>query len=191
MTNTPPIANNWGYGAFTFGYDGTVTVAQGTSPTGFVDNPALYLSQPFPGLATPLPNKDPSSANFNQVATTAPDANRPGYVQNWDLTVQYELPKETLLEVAYIGNKGTRLWGGTPGSGFSEYDALPSSLLSMGDILNQNVLRISPGPCKVICIQREKSGTCAQNAIDGCCQPLQKNAGLRIDVCFGSVAVIN
>jgi hypothetical protein len=140
MMNTPPIANNWGYGAFTFGYNGTVTVAKGTSPTGFVDNPALYLSQPFPGLASPLPNKDPSSANFNTVATTAPHANRPGYVQNWDLTVQYELPKQTLLEVAYIGNKGTRLWGGTPCGGdlcnsFSEYDALPSSLLSMGDVL--------------------------------------------------------
>jgi hypothetical protein len=139
ITNTPPIANNWGYGAFTFGYNGTVTVAQGTSPTGFVDNPAIYLSQPFPGLSTPLPDKDPSSANFNQVATTARDANRPGYVQNWDLTVQYELPKQTLLEVAYIGNKGTRLWGGSPGTGFSEYDALPSTLLSMGDILNDPV----------------------------------------------------
>jgi hypothetical protein len=144
ITNTPPIANNWGYGAFTFGYNGTVTVAQGTSPTGLVDNPSLYLSQPFPGLASPLPNKDPSSANFNTANTTARDANRPGYVQNWDLTVQYELPKQTLLEVAYIGNKGTRLWGGTPCSGdpcntFSEYDALPSSLLSMGDVLTDPV----------------------------------------------------
>jgi hypothetical protein len=139
IMNTPPIANNWGYGAFTFGYNGSVNLPAGTSPTGFIDNPAIYLSQPFPSLAAPLPNKDPSSANFTQGATTAPDANRPGYVQNWDFTVQYELPKQTLLEVAYVGNKGTRLWGGTPGSGFSEYDALPSRLLSMGDILNDSV----------------------------------------------------
>jgi hypothetical protein len=144
ITNTPPIANNWGYGAFNFGYNGTVTVAAGTNPTGFIDDPSLYLRQPFPGLASPLPNKDPSSANFNTVATTAPDANRPGYVQNWDFTIQYELPQQTLLEVAYVGNKGTRLWGGTPCSGdpcnsFSEYDALPSRLLSMGDTLNEPV----------------------------------------------------
>lgn len=139
ITNTPPIANNWGYGAFTFGYNGSVNVNAGTSPTGFVDDPSLYLAQPFPGLPSPLPNKDPSSANFTMGATTAPNANRPGYVQNWNLTVQYELPKQTLLEVAYIGNKGTRLWGGTPGTGFSEYDALPSSLLKMGDILNDPV----------------------------------------------------
>lgn len=139
IMNTPPIANNWGYPGFSFGYNGTVNVPAGTSPTGFIDNPALYLNQPFPSLASPLPNKDPSSANFTQGATTAPNANRPGYVQNWDFTIQYELPKETLLEVAYIGNKGTRLWGGTPGSGFSEYDALPSRLLSAGDVLNDPV----------------------------------------------------
>ncbi len=139
IMNTPPIANNWGYGAFTFGYNGTVNVAAGTNASGFVDDPSLYLSKPFPGLASPLPNKDPASANFTQGATTARNANRPGYVQNWDFTVQYELPKATLLELAYIGNKGTRLWGGSPGTGFSEYDALPSSLLSMGDTLNDPV----------------------------------------------------
>lgn len=139
VTNTPPIANNWGYGAFTFGYNGTVNVNAGTSPTGFVDNPSIYLSQPFPSLPSPLPNKDPSSANFTQVATTAPNANRPGYTQNFNFTIQYQLPSQILVEAAYVGNKGTRLWGGTPGTGFSEYDALPSKLLSMGDVLNDPV----------------------------------------------------
>jgi len=139
MTNTPPIANNWSYGAFTYGFNGFVNVPAGTSPTGFIDDPSLYLSQPFPPLTTPLPNKDPSSANFTQGATTARDANRPGYVQNWNFTIQYQLPGRTVLEAAYIGNKGTRLWGGTPGSGFTEYDGLPSRLLAMGDVLNDPV----------------------------------------------------
>ena len=79
--------------------------------------------------------------------TTARDANRPGYVQNWNFTIQYQLPKDTVLEVAYVGNKGTRLWGGRNactlafncGNVFSELDALPSKLLSMGDILNAPV----------------------------------------------------
>src|SRR5205823_148198 len=53
---------------------------------------------------------------------------------------QYELPGQTVLEVAYVGNKGTRLWGGAPGSGgFSELDAHPASMLAMGDILNDSV----------------------------------------------------
>ena len=68
-------------------------------------------------------------------------------MQNWNFTVQYQLPQETVLEVAYVGNKGTRLWGGRNactlagncGSVFSEYDGLPSKLLSMGDILNDPV----------------------------------------------------
>ena len=77
----------------------------------------MYLSQPFPNLKAPLPNNDPTSANFTTAATTAPDANRPGYVQNYNFTIQYQLPGQTVLEAAYIGNKGTRVWGGTPGLG--------------------------------------------------------------------------
>jgi hypothetical protein len=135
MTNTPPIANSFGY-PFTLGYSTTVNVRALASP----HDPAIYLSQPFPSLTTPLPITDPSSQEFNQVPTTARDANRPGYVQNYNFTIQYQLPGETLLEVAYIGNKGTRLWGGAPGSGgFSELDGLPSSLLGLGDILNDSV----------------------------------------------------
>ncbi|OLE87089.1 MAG: hypothetical protein AUG07_01565 [Acidobacteria bacterium 13_1_20CM_2_60_10] len=147
MTNTPPIRNDWGYGGFTFGFNGSVNVKAGGSPTKFIDDPAIYLSQPFPSLKAPLPDTDPSSANYNDVTTTARDANRPGYVQNWNFTIQYQLPRDTVLEAAYVGNKGTRLWGGTfacpyyiiCGFNFSEYNALPSSLLSMGEILNDPV----------------------------------------------------
>ena len=108
-------------------------------PDGFVDDAATYLSQPFPSLPSPLPDKDPSSENYqSNVFTTARNANRPGYTQNWNLTVQYLLPKQTVLEVAYIGNKGTRLWGGINTG--SELDGLPASLLaSMGDTLNAPV----------------------------------------------------
>ena len=135
MTNTPPIANSFGY-SFSTGFNGTVNVPAHAAP----NNPAIYLSQPFPSLTTPIPNQDPTSANFTQVSTTARDANRPGYVQNYNFTIQYALPADTLLEVAYIGNKGTRLWGGAPGSGgFSELDGLPSKLLAQGDILNDPV----------------------------------------------------
>jgi len=135
MTNTPPIANSFGYN-FTYGYSATVNVKALANP----HNPAIYMSQTFPSLTSPLPNTDPSSAEGNQAFTTARDANRPGYVQNYNFTIQYELPGATVLEVAYIGNKGTRLWGGAPGSGgFTELDALPSRMLAMGDILNDAV----------------------------------------------------
>lgn len=140
ITNTPPIANNWGYGGFLNGFNGTDNVVAGTSQSGFVDDPAIYLRTPYPAFTGTLPNTDPTQLNYQSaVSTTARDANRPGYVQNYSFTVQYLLPKETVLEVAFIGNKGTRLWGSNSPSVFSEYDGLPSSLLSMGDVLNDPV----------------------------------------------------
>jgi hypothetical protein len=139
ITSTPPIANNWGYGGFTFGFNASVPTIAGTSPTGFADDPSIYLRNPYPSLPGGLPNTDPNLANYLDVSTTAPDANRPGYTQNYNFTIQYALPGSTVLEVAYVGNKGTRMWGGSPGSGYTDYNGLPSSLLAMGDILNEPV----------------------------------------------------
>lgn len=133
MLNTPPIRNDWGYGGFTYGYNGTINVRQGSGPTGFVEDPAMYLDQPFPNFAGTLPNTDPSSGNFDASQTTAPDANRPGYTQNWNFTVQYQLPGETVIEAAYVGNKGTRLWGGS--QVFGEMNGLRASELAKGDLL--------------------------------------------------------
>ena len=138
LTNTPPIANNWGYGGFLNGFNGSDNVTASTSPTGFVDDPSIYLSDPYPAFTATLPNTDPTQLNFQGgVPTTAPDANRPTYVQNYSLTVQYLLPKETVLEVAYVGNKGTRAWGGI--TAWNQYDGLGSNLLSMGDTLTDPV----------------------------------------------------
>jgi len=139
ITSTPPIANNWGYGGFTYGFNASVKTIAGTSPTGFADDPTLYLRNPYPSLQGSLPNTDPNSANNLDVSTTARDANRPGYVQNYNFTIQYQLPYDTVLEAAYVGNKGTRMWGGSPGSGYTDYNGLPSSMLAMGDILNDPV----------------------------------------------------
>jgi hypothetical protein len=135
ITSTPPIANNWGYGGFTYGFNANVNQIAGTGKTGFADDPVAYLRDPYPNLQGQLPNTDPNSANNLDVSTTARDANRPGYTQNYNFTIQYELAHRTVLEVAYVGNKGTRMWGGTPGNGYSDYNGLPASMLSRGDIL--------------------------------------------------------
>ena len=139
ITSTPPIANNWGYGGFTYGFNASVPTFAGTSPTGFVDDPSIYLRNPYPSLQGKLPNTDPTSANYQDVATTARDANRPGYTQNYNFTIQYQIAASTVLEVAYVGNKGTRVWGGSPGTGYTDYNGLPSSRLALGDLLNESV----------------------------------------------------
>lgn len=129
MMNTPPTTNNWGYGGFTTGYNATINVPQGSSPTGFALDPAMYLSQPFPSLGFSLPDKNPADANFNATQTVSPDANRPGYVQNYNFTIQYLLPMQTVLEAAYVGNHGTRVWG------FNEVDTSKATNLSLGNTL--------------------------------------------------------
>lgn len=139
MLNTPPIRNDWGYGGFTYGYNASVSAKVGQSPTGFVDDPSMYLSQPFPSLKAVLPDTNPSSGNFDAYQTTAPDANRPAYTQNWNFTIQYQLPRSTVVEVAYVGNKGTRLWGHSSSSGFGQLNGVPASFLSLGDTLNDKV----------------------------------------------------
>ncbi|HEY3439324.1 MAG TPA: TonB-dependent receptor [Paludibaculum sp.] len=133
MMNTPPLTNNWGYGGFTTGYNASITVAAGSSPTKFAQDPAMYLSQPFPSLGYSLPVTDPESGHFNASQTIARDSNRPGYTQNWNLTVQRMLPMSTILEVAYVGNKGTRMWG------FNQLNQVPATNLSLGDTLLDSV----------------------------------------------------
>jgi len=82
-------------------------------PTGFIDDPAMYLSQPYPSLQGSLPNTDPAQLNYDGPWLTTAKTPIACYVQNYSLTVQYLLPQQTVLEVAFVGNKGTRLWGGT------------------------------------------------------------------------------
>ena len=45
MTNTPPIRNEWGYGGFTYGYNGAINVRRGSSDTGLsMTRPCTWTS---------------------------------------------------------------------------------------------------------------------------------------------------
>jgi hypothetical protein len=61
------------------------------------------FDNPTQGLATPL-----TPAGIH--ATGTPDFKVP-YTQQWDFSVQREIMPNTLLEVAYVGSKGTHLLG--------------------------------------------------------------------------------
>jgi hypothetical protein len=45
----------------------------------------------------------------NSVADFSPNL-RTGYVQSWDIGIQREITRDTVLEVRYVGNHGTDLW---------------------------------------------------------------------------------
>src|SRR5262249_28464 len=63
-------------------------------------NPPLTLANPFPRqLAFPLP---PSAFAFQRDLRTP-------YMQHWNLSLQKQLGKSRMVELAYVGTKGTKL----------------------------------------------------------------------------------
>jgi hypothetical protein len=104
----------WGGGMSLDGYNLHQTF--GTSPFGLAANPAFYLDQGVSAFSPPpfiSPSYDngafPSQANGNGSAYRPVDANRRPYSQQWNLTIERQLPKSVALSVAYVGSKGTRL----------------------------------------------------------------------------------
>ena len=81
--------------------------------TGVTGAAAVASAAPFRlvnGYPTGL--LDPNSLNLTTVGRRAQDANqRTPYIQQYNFGIQYELLKDLLLDVAYVGNKGTKLNG--------------------------------------------------------------------------------
>src|SRR5262249_40467273 len=72
----------------------------------------LLATQKIFSLQDGYPNGLLTPANTSTLSRRAVDQNRrTGYVQQWNFGVQRELFKDLLFEVAYVGNKGTKLAG--------------------------------------------------------------------------------
>jgi hypothetical protein len=105
----------WGGGMSLDGFNLHQTF--GTSPNGASTNPAFYLDKGVPTPAQLPPfisagfdnGQSPSAANGNGSAYRPVDANRRPYSQQWNLTIERQLPYDIALSAAYVGNKGTRL----------------------------------------------------------------------------------
>ncbi|MEJ7711164.1 MAG: hypothetical protein WKF84_15185 [Pyrinomonadaceae bacterium] len=63
----------------------------------------------FPQNFNRPPFIDPSFKNGQDILYRPLDGNRRPYSQQWNLTVERELPQNVFASVAYVGNKGTRL----------------------------------------------------------------------------------
>jgi len=104
----------WGGGMSLDGFNLHQTF--GTTPNGASVNPAFYLDDGVPAFSPPPfisasydNGLNPTQANGNGSAYRPVDANRRPYSQQWNLTIERQLPKQVALSVAYVGNKGTRL----------------------------------------------------------------------------------
>lgn len=81
-----------------------------------VTPPSIYAPSPQYSLSAGIPSPVPPNLNQASVplvgSATYFDPNyKMGYVQFWNLTVQRQLTRDTVLEVSYVGNKGAHLFG--------------------------------------------------------------------------------
>jgi len=97
-------------------------------------NPVLNWDNGIP-LAPgyrPPPIIDPSYVNFQSVQYQGPTAGQAGRIYNWSASVQQEV-KQFLIDVAYQGNRGTRL------NSTIDLNQLPTSVLSRGSLLSARI----------------------------------------------------
>ena len=101
MTNNPPF---YGYGGVNISSD------QLNPSTGFQLTSGQLASRPAP--------IDPSQFVLSPSATSQLNSWSPRYttpyVQEWNFTIQKQLPGNMVWETSYVGNTGIHLWGSTP-----------------------------------------------------------------------------
>jgi hypothetical protein len=132
INNMPPNMNGFSFPG-TLGYSGSIAVNSANTSLRFAEEPVMYLHDRYPDFTAQLPNKNPALSNGLGITYIAPDSNRLAYTQNWNFGFQYQLPASTVLEVNYVGNKGTRL----EADGLGDLNALPTTMLSRGNVLGE------------------------------------------------------
>jgi hypothetical protein len=109
--------NQWGGAPFageaSFGYTGQNSMAAAAEP---VD--AIYQwdgsSGTYPGNPT-QPTRNPNANIICAWCTVSVDPNKLdlGHTNSWNLGVQYEVAKNTVIDISYIGNRGGHLHDGS------------------------------------------------------------------------------
>lgn len=96
--------------------------------------PAFVLDRGFPPFEGKLPNLVPGLNVGRTADYISPTSGRAAYTTNYNLTIQRELPFKMFADIAYVGNKGTRL-----PSNMENLNQVPSSYLSLGATLRANI----------------------------------------------------
>lgn len=76
---------------------------------------------------------DPSYANGQTVLVLSKEDGVAGRIQNWQVNIQRELPRSFLLDIAYIGSKGSRL------NSYVPYNQVDPKNLSLGSLLSASI----------------------------------------------------
>lgn len=137
---TPKTVLRGGYGLYysdiglSFASAGFQAAANFATPDNGV-TPAFVLSNGFPNSLSLTPTQNPSILNGQNADFLSSNATAMPRVQEWSLNLQRELPGKSVVEVTYIGNKGTRLLD----SQMSNRNQLDPQYLSLGSLLTQNI----------------------------------------------------
>src|SRR5262249_29314199 len=89
----------------------TTSIDPSNNPTEFgAPGSVLFRDATFPAkVVSPTPSF-PIPVTANTSINEFDQNLRPGYVQSWTFSFQRELGKNTVLDVRYVGNHGTKLW---------------------------------------------------------------------------------
>ena len=124
-----------GYG-FNSNTVGALSFDSATSVTSSIDGgrtPYATLANPFPdGFITPQNGSAGVMTLVGTSITTRFRNRKMPYSAQWNLDVQYALPSNMLVDVAYAGNAGVHLLAND-----SQLNQLPDQYLSKGNALNQ------------------------------------------------------
>lgn len=132
-----------GYGIFwaplPFSFQSTLGYSQSTPIITSVDNnftPSGSLDNPYPaGLLQPVGNTQGGLAGIGQsISVYDRDTRSGGYVQQFSLDVQRQLPGELVVSAGFIGSRGIHLV-----QDGRNIDQLNPTYLSLGSALNSNV----------------------------------------------------
>lgn len=128
----PIVYADFGGGGLRQGFVGGLNPTTAVSPDGF--NPAFAIDSGVPAYPA-VPDLDPTQLNNGGSPWyISPSNGAPAVVQNWSLEVQHQLKQNWLLDVAYVGEHGTRLR-----SQFDGTNTLNPSYFSLGNLLNENI----------------------------------------------------
>jgi hypothetical protein len=133
-----------GYGIFfeNIGADKIDALQQGFSQRTTI-NPSLdngltfraSMANPFPdGLLAPAGASAGLKTFLGQAVNLFWPDRRPGYAQRWSLSIQHELPRRVLVELGYVGNRGT----GLPMS--QDLNSIPARYLSRLPVRDQSTI---------------------------------------------------
>jgi len=137
----PQMVLRAGYGVFftSIGADRSDVIQQGfsqrTNLTPSLDNGLTFratLVNPFPdGLLEPAGASEGLKTYLGRAPSFFWPQRRPGYMQRWSLNLQREFPHRVLLEVGYVGNRGTGLGMG------EDFSPTPARYLSRSPVRDQ------------------------------------------------------